>query len=174
MGHHRNLMFQYISCYSLSWWKSGCNDLPEVSIHLMLLFIDMQHTAKDWKCRSFNTSHVTLYLVVIRLHVLHLICFNTSHVTLYLYNGSRVQNGYRFNTSHVTLYRTQGNSLHHSIYRFNTSHVTLYQARDIVWELCLWFQYISCYSLSSFGGLLGWDSLFQYISCYSLSEEQIS
>ena len=128
----------------------------------------------EWINKSFNTSHVTLYLVVIRLHVLHLICFNTSHVTLYLYNGSRVQNGYRFNTSHVTLYRTQGNSLHHSIYRFNTSHVTLYQARDIVWELCLWFQYISCYSLSSFGGLLGWDSLFQYISCYSLSEEQIS
>ena len=34
-------------------------------------------------CESFNTSHVTLYLMVIKLIVVLFKCFNTSHVTLY-------------------------------------------------------------------------------------------
>ena len=53
---------------------------------------------------------------------------------------------------------------------FNTSHVTLYRKRAVSISAVLWFQYISCYSLSE-------DrdrnckkvQAFQYISCYSLS-----
>ena len=77
-------MFQYISCYSLSqmWccWTTG---------HL-----------------RFNTSHVTLYLLLRKMKQLGKTSFNTSHVTLYHDPHVRLQvSDRRFNTSHVTLYR---------------------------------------------------------------------
>ena len=75
---------------------------------------------------------------------------------------------------------------------FNTSHVTLYRKRAVSISAVLWFQYISCYSLSHFlifladrsfvsihlmllfisivSAIPSAASLFQYISCYSLSE----
>ena len=57
--------FQYISCYSLSWTcRRSCSVRPWVSIHLMLLFISNFGAA--WTtASSFNTSHVTLYRIVI-------------------------------------------------------------------------------------------------------------
>ena len=99
---------------------------------------------------SFNTSHVTLYQLMlwglqqwkwVSIHLMLLFiksgriyllmwggCFNTSHVTLYLEWGHDWN--YRancFNTSHVTLYRSRGWKFLERQMSFNTSHVTLYQ-----------------------------------------------
>ena len=100
---------------------------------------------------SFNTSHVTLYLILRGLDSLYRV---------------------RFNTSHVTLYRPSSGLEKCSQDRFNTSHVTLYLiALQLV--LDVWsFQYISCYSLSlPIRHVKDFDMEFQYISCYSLSKQ---
>ena len=97
-------MFQYISCYSLSWGRRQPTEQTDVSIHLMLLFIEDEL--------------------------------------------SKIADSGRFNTSHVTLYR---------------------YIRGII-IVILWFQYISCYSLSIPEDVQDKiKKLFQYISCYSLS-----
>ena len=54
--------FQYISCYSLSPGGEKDTSRTTVSIHLMLLFINMLRCSRGIK-RRFNTSHVTLYLL---------------------------------------------------------------------------------------------------------------
>ena len=120
------ILFQYISCYSLS--VQGAAEMPWlisfntshvtlylrqasyiqssvlVSIHLMLLFINVDMSSRYWYT-SFNTSHVTLYqfnaardavksalFQYISCYSLSIIktlghpangCFNTSHVILY-------------------------------------------------------------------------------------------
>ena len=76
----------------------------------------------------------------------------------------------RFNTSHVTLYHVLKCTHLRKPRCFNTSHVTLYPWTPMEMQPPKTFQYISCYSLSS------WEFChaisfceFQYISCYSLS-----
>ena len=60
-------MFQYISCYSLSNHGLLHPETPgNVSIHLMLLFIEIGNTKEKLALR-FNTSHVTLYQDQVRL-----------------------------------------------------------------------------------------------------------
>ncbi len=57
---YKGYMFQYISCYSLSKRTTGTQESTLVSIHLMLLFINvLSGFALSPLC--FNTSHVTLY-----------------------------------------------------------------------------------------------------------------
>ena len=57
--------FQYISCYCLSpcCFCSRWNIL--ISIHLMLLFIPKHHMFYHMN-HHFNTSHVTVYLIIIQ------------------------------------------------------------------------------------------------------------
>ena len=77
-------VFQYISCYSLSRNRTNAEENLTVSIHLMLLFIDIRQKDICSATGRFNTSHVTLYRgdrIVLRNF---LDSFNTSHVTLYL------------------------------------------------------------------------------------------
>ena len=162
--------FQYISCYSLSTKKrklvislrcfntshvtlylltlSLLEALGHVSIHLMLLFIDMQATGM-WRQQSFNTSHVTLYRQRAGKIWQTVICFNTSHVTLYQDKSiSIIRKQTRFNTSHVTLYQNVDRVVKLCIRCFNTSHVTLYHNMVSALPGEKTFQYISCYSLS--------------------------
>ena len=77
--------------------------------------------------------------------------FNTSHVTLYrILVGGYKYSYARFNTSHVTLYLMSAFPSQEVQFRFNTSHVTLYLLRIKFQHGCAnSFQYISCYSLSS-------------------------
>ena len=120
-------MFQYISCYSLS----------------------LRTMKKELQAEGFNTSHVTLYLLLYSSLNRFLQRFNTSHVTLYLYLTFKFPPFLRvsihlmllfilfwpiglylllcFNTSHVTLYLIRTSQKPTLILRFNTSHVTLYQ-----------------------------------------------
>ena len=141
--------FQYISCYSLSRKGMGYGTSGmRVSIHLMLLFI--------WLCLyKVSCGLMFQYISCYSLSVMagtqgtFRTSFNTSHVTLYLIlRGLDSLYRVRFNTSHVTLYRPSSGLEKCSQDRFNTSHVTLYLiALQLV--LDVWsFQYISCYSLS--------------------------
>ena len=113
-----------------------------------------------WKLEaSFNTSHVTLYLLVSSFWVSfpwfqYISCyslskahyrtemlkrgFNTSHVTLYLPASHPLKLFLRrFNTSHVTLYQSKHSQRLKVHSRFNTSHVTLYQGHiwGISWKI---------------------------------------
>ena len=53
-------VFQYISCYCLSECLGRKHGINQISIHLMLLFIDVGQERMDI-LRYFNTSHVTVY-----------------------------------------------------------------------------------------------------------------
>ena len=140
-----------------------------VSIHLMLLFI---HTSFNFMQHLLQFQYISCY---------SLSQYDTSSRIFFV----------RFNTSHVTLYQEGIKFLGFTHRRFNTSHVTLYQSGRICDKLQLWFQYISCYSLSEHHGeipkgKMGFNTShvtlyrqfdeiglyideFQYISCYSLS-----
>ena len=164
----RVLMFQYITCYSLS----------DVQHLLLVNYI------------GFNTSHVTLYLLMER-YLSSRTGFNTSHVTLYragkehaflfglfqyitCYSlSTNLQEStasiYRFNTSHVTLYLIPAHGIKRDV-RFNTSHVTLYLEESEAMNSPEVFQYITCYSLSENQMQEQFpEIMFQYITCYSLS-----
>ena len=163
------ILFQYISCYSLSQIKIAkvmeflCFNTSHVTLYPVP---EMIYLPRD----SFNTSYVTLYLQN-KTHLEHQsFSFNTSHITLYRRNWKRrkkvtavsihlmllfIRNvrwnsrkWFGFNTSHVTLYQYKACKLHIRPERFNTSHVTLYLEGEIIEEKPLTFQYISCYSLS--------------------------
>ena len=124
----------------------------DVSIHHILLFIEKTTISMVIILCCFNTSHVTLYQLIVWVIVLHRrfqyitcyslsggisslrgthLCFNTSHVTLYRrllsYGGFRKG----FNTSHVTLYRFYRVRKAVVKQSFNTSHVTLYRAEKL-------------------------------------------
>ena len=185
-------MFQYISCYSLSFTGSsthvgipsfntshvilyrGTERVPSkrngVSIHLMLFFI-RKNIINLLKEISFNTSHVILYPIVDTTGISTFAGFNTSHVILYREKAFGFRQSRRFNTSHVILYQRSGNACCTDGIRFNTSHVILYRTSSKSgFHLLSMFQYISCYSLSAISAAsMAASAVFQYISCYSLS-----
>ena len=161
-------LFQYISCYSLSilhkaWISSVC-----VSIHLMLLFIPVCRTPVI--CHRIVSIH--LMLLFIRTGIVYIYrinSFNTSHVTLYLVDEGIVYPLSRF--QYISCYSLSMFLVCHSHYEhcFNTSHVTLYLAVK-VHNLC-WFMVSIHLMLLFIWSHLNSHSLFsfQYISCYSLS-----
>ena len=158
----------------------------------MLLFIGDADAAQSGDEDSFDTSHVTLYLVQPDFYLLvdvfqYISCYSLSRD----YNGS----GYKrnkfqyiscyslsltrpcffaafssFNTSHVTLYLKAVVSSFLWKPCFNTSHVTLYREKggEIVdlpsVSIHLMLLFILA-QISTEAGKIG----FQYISCYSLS-----
>ena len=163
------LLFQYISCYSLS-------------------KVDMK---KAMKRASFNTSHVTLYLRKMRiwcshadvsihlmllfiyvLEALHLGSQVSIHLML-LFIDKEKEIGYIVKMfQYISCYSlsTHTITIGGSGTCFNTSHVTLYRYAGHGHVTAAEFQYISCYSLSSKSRKdLADRYLFQYISCYSLS-----
>ena len=142
--------FQYISCYSLSNYDSAWRHEYDVSIHLMLFFIDME--CKELKPKErFNTSHVILYQRLEDGQEQKKPGFNTSHVILYPSELTQSELERSFNTSHVILYRLRFFFASRANISFNTSHVILYLAlRYNTWKKFR-FQYISCYSLSTSG-----------------------
>ena len=97
-------VFQYISCYSLSKYDFWIARYPAKFQYISCYSLSGTTRTEVSPYRSFNTSHVTLYLysspnnvgssgVSIHLMLLfiairhwkeqHLLGFNTSHVTLY-------------------------------------------------------------------------------------------
>ena len=114
----------------------------------MLLFIITTTSTSSGYAR-FNTSHVTLYpMLIVGCNTIigfqYISCYSLSNgfIVAYIFP-------IRFNTSHVTLYPCNTSSTSTSSKRFNTSHVTLYLVQITNQFLLSSFQYISCYSLST-------------------------
>ena len=136
----------------------------------MLLFI-LIPVAYSKTYHHFNTSHVTVYLYVLRHTKSPAMHFNTSHVTVYRSNHlpTLSRNSY-FNTSHVTVYLRLLCRLH-TEYRISIHLMLLFiLSSAILHKDCTSFQYISCYCLSQPPPHPKLDYIiFQYISCYCLS-----
>ena len=137
-------------------------------------------------CLSLNTSSVLipflisihLMLLFILLPVCSLLCM--SRISIHL----------------MLLFIEFGRFLNKLSDHFNTSHVTVYLPKDETEEIDVWFQYISCYCLSSPLASIAVckfisihlmllfipkekqdnriEQIFQYISCYCLSDRSES
>ena len=148
-------MFQYISCYSLSTVKE--KSYAEMTMFQYISCYSLSFPA-PWEplvLFRFNTSHVTLYLIIPAVNkVIHrfqyISCYSLSfifdslptlfevsiHLMLLFIVLSRILASVNvsFNTSHVTLYRNDHCIVPSQVCSFNTSHVTLYRNR-LVWFL---------------------------------------
>ena len=79
-----SFIFQYISCYCLSFRSTGRVLWLYISIHLMLLFIG------NTKVKTASTGRISIHLML-----------------LFIVGGEIVINSLKyFNTSHVTVYQT--------------------------------------------------------------------
>ena len=183
--------FQYISCYSLSQIAGASSSPPDVSIHLMLLFISDPVISfaevplfQYISCYSLSIWQVDVWLRLASFQ--YISCYSLSVFCVRSYALL-----YRFNTSHVTLYRYEPVNTYHN--NAVSIHLMLLFIHRIILAYARkqLFQYISCYSLSiTFcvlcQSLFGFNTshvtlyplqyqshppsaLFQYISCYSLS-----
>ena len=143
------LVFQYISCYSLSRWTAGKKEIK----------LSFQYIS----CYSLSEEiPESLYDDILFQYIS---CYSLSCQMLY-------SQKHNFLVSiHLMLLfiRFQLCPLFRGC-SFNTSHVTLYQQAAVVINNSFMFQYISCYSLS-FADKENHSTWvkFQYISCYSLS-----
>ena len=163
-----------------------------ISIHLMLLFIDVNEILfgpyvlfQYISCYCLSMiglakgddhpvfQYISCYCLSASTASASTISsnFTTSHVTVYQwYYDSRLFTFIDFNTSHVTVYQIL--VMHHAFSFLISIHLMLLFIRmaAVGGERSIVFQYISCYCLS----VSGFDSfisahLFQYISCYCLS-----
>ena len=162
--------FQYISCYSLSIRRLGLRDWKQVSIHLMLFFI--QTHLKQHQTISFVSIHLMLFFIETTSTpvLLHNTGFNTSHVILYQKKNC-IHICCIMVSIHLMLFFIMASmGKNEPVNCFNTSHVILYLLAFQAFLSCLLpFQYISCYSLSETPNRTATCEGFQYISCYSLS-----
>ena len=147
--HRRPLQqFQYISCCSLSNYCQQYLLNKDVSIHLMLQFIN--HIHRYFRFPMFVSIHLMLQFIEFYL------CIASNH--------------FCFNTSHVVVYRRLAVCQCLLFLSFNTSHVVVYLQHSTSRPDKIQFQYISCCSLSNFRKKWAVTiSQFQYISCCSLS-----
>ena len=143
---HTSFNTSHITLYQTS--GTGTDRRKQVSIHLMLLFIGKG-------CSNFSCLYTFQYISCYSLSINAKFISSHKPVSIHL----------------MLLFIGCPNRTHSGHYGlFNTSHVTLYRKRAVSISAVLWFQYISCYSLSE-------DrdrnckkvQAFQYISCYSLS-----
>ena len=76
--------------------------------------------------KNFNTSHVTVYQILLVFFITFGCNFNTSHVTVYQFKQDFTADSKdNFNTSHVTVYPPFLQLTEYPT-DFNTSHVTVY------------------------------------------------
>ena len=183
--------FQYISCYSLSGIPMQKLLTMNVSIHLMLLFIEKRHCIscnqrkfQYISCYSlsnfagigvtknggFNTSHVTLYQqsTWTRMIIYH-VSIHLMLLFIYVPNASQSD---RITFQYISCYSLSGFRRSDSSFLpcFNTSHVTLYRLRKISGRYAARSfntSHVTLYHMTKRQKDL--RNQFQYISCYSLS-----
>ena len=149
----QHFLFQYISCYCLSFWTSVIFDASEnfntshvtvylllshpiyqpsdISIHLMLLFISSvsfifirASLFQYISCYCLSAAHRPMLRIDLRFQ--YISCYCLSSVV-----SSRSFRFFYFNTSHVTVYRDNNLDTSRFCNHFNTSHVTVYQVQTI-------------------------------------------
>ena len=166
------MKFQYISCYSLSedgqvtmelqqcfntshvtlyrreWQK--CLGIDAVSIHLMLLFIQLawKHIHPD----LFVSIHLMLLFIKFGIILIFSLYMVSIHLMLLFITEAAETRQRRSNVSiHLMLlFIIVDCGLLMDMTGFNTSHVTLYPLSLLQLYPISAFQYISCYSLSQF------------------------
>ena len=122
--------------------------LCDISIHLMLLFIQARHR-NGWRARFISIHLMLLFIHMQHWFHLSLPHFNTSHVTVYRYPGFTVTNIIQISIHLMLLF------IEYNAQKLGTEYL---------------FQYISCYCLSKGLNIVSVTAmLFQYISCYCLS-----
>ena len=148
-GSTNSSVFQYISCYGLSFRKG--NHLLQNCIFQYISCYGLSYTYFDLMSGLFAFQYISCY----GLSKTFTEDFYTYLLFQYIscYGLSKIQNlvfqeKIHFNTSHVTVYLQYVIHAEEKHVNFNTSHVTVYhytkdRTRDIIR-----FQYISCYGLS--------------------------
>ena len=98
--------FQYIPCSYLS---LSINSFVKNSVlfqYIPCSYLSVMSLYGIMVINRFNTSHVPIYLIYLRILFLKKCCFNTSHVPIYReFHPIRKPSKRRFNTSHVPIYR---------------------------------------------------------------------
>ena len=145
--------FQYISCYCLSPAGYPASVLVEISIHLMLLFINRRaHSALCFA--NFNTSHVTVYL----LDLLTLHCAKTfQYISCYCLSTTRCPTTCAEHISiHLMLLFIKSTKNCSTANVLISIHLMLLfiTVTPHVSVIVSWFQYISCYCLSRWKNFL--------------------
>ena len=141
--------FQYISCYSLSIPEDVQDKIKKLFQYISCY--SLSKISRPWSAVQIPFQYISCYSLsnYDKLSDAWDYCFNTSHVTLYL-----IVNCYRLPSimfQYISCYSLSFCLMYRPIFfdRFNTSHVTLYPFGH---HFLFWnglFQYISCYSLSS-------------------------
>ena len=165
------LPFQYISCYSLSYWLREVLLSELVSIHLMLLFINIPLAVWLWpdtfqyiSCYSLSEGESLIQIGAVKFQ--YISCYSLSIIGKlngYYYPMFQYISCYSLSTFLRCLCSSNLVSIHLMLLfiqwkrentskdgSFNTSHVTLYRGAGLVGTDPMAFQYISCYSLSLF------------------------
>ena len=163
------LKFQYISCYCLSWRCLHLYGFPEISIHLMLLFIWPGLLPSFWvtqfqyiscyclsRCswRGLAESNISIHLMLL---FIRFFCWSygvfkliSIHLMLLFIDTVEVSCVSISSFQYISCYclSLPLPKLPYGLVNFNTSHVTVYLTRTKGQPMVLAFQYISCYCLS--------------------------
>ena len=146
---NRQILFQYISCYSLSIWTA-----KKIEAKRVFQYISCYSLSKYdfWIARyPAKFQYISCYSLSFQRDHLHFQIQRFQYISCYSLSGTT--------RTEVSPYRS-----------FNTSHVTLYRHKTLEGAAFVGFQYVSCYSLSiEQKAYEDGFTVFQYISCYSLS-----
>ena len=83
-----SLLFQYISCYGLSQSPKSNAEIKDISIHLMLQFIDTFCTRYKY-IYSISIHLMLRFIHKVATYIVKYMNFNTSHVTVYQRDSKR-------------------------------------------------------------------------------------
>ena len=122
--------FQYISCYSLSHTTQRRAWLQQPFQYISCYSLSIPASTSCSTCCSFNTSHVTLYLL--RFHSVISLNIVSIHLML-LFIGEFLSEWDRTDAfQYISCYSLSVNYMDEDIKEqgFNTSHVTLYQRSE--------------------------------------------
>ncbi len=144
----KGYLFQYISCYSLSERKQFCRNCR--LFQYISCYSLSEETIRTWD-KAIEFQYISCYSLSEEASNFQNsnYSFNTSHVTLYLIRKLRyaIITWFQYISCYsLSIFRVP---LWTPYCCFNTSHVTLYHEYDLkATGFSTGFQYISCYSLS--------------------------
>ena len=140
--HIRQVIFQYISCCSLSYQFQRCKILPMLFQYISCCSLSGLLKIEGWaRDGYFNTSHVVVYPIYYFAQKANFTYFNTSHVVVYRSSSRRAFAAFPyFNTSHVVVYLTHFRAFYFfiSLFALISRHFSdFYQAPRLYYFQCL-------------------------------------